>query len=119
ESLDGGVAIHLGGQLDHVDEPAAAVAASVGEWQLHALDAGDRLAIQDGGAVAPGQQLDEALELRYSERAGEGGAPVVEPEPGVVEPAHVGRAALVALAVDALLHLRRRAHDHSALAGGH
>ena len=36
----------------------------------------------------------------------------------MVEPAHVGRAALVALGVDALLGLGRRRHHRAALAGG-
>ena len=50
--------------------------------------------------------------------AGDVGQAVVEAQAVVVEPAHVGRAALVALGVDALLE-RRVAHgDHPALAGG-
>ena len=44
--------------------------------------------------------------------------PVVEAEPVVVEPAHVRRAALVALGVDALLALGRAHHEHPALARG-
>ena len=36
----------------------------------------------------------------------------------MVEPAHVRRAALVALGVDALLHRRVAERDHPALAGG-
>ena len=40
------VAVDAGGQLDHVDEPAAAVAAGVGARQLQALDARQRLAVQ-------------------------------------------------------------------------
>ena len=89
-------------QLHHVDEPAAAVAAGVRARQLQALDAGQRLAVQRRHARAGGQHLVEALELGQPERAGDVREPVVEAEPVVVEPAHVGRAALVALAVDAL-----------------
>src|SRR5207244_5154983 len=58
------------------------------------------------------------FELRDSEGTGQVRHAVVEAEPVVVEPAHVGRAALVALAVDALLVGVGRAHDDPALPGG-
>ena len=47
-------------------------------------------------------------ELGQAERARDVGQAVVEAEAVVVEPAHVGRAALVALGVDALLDAPRR-----------
>ncbi len=74
--------------------------------------------VEGGHACPAGQQLVEALELGEPERAGEVAQAVVESEPVVVEPAHVGRAALVALGVDPLLDPRVRAHHRPALAGG-
>ena len=62
-----------------------------------------------GGDARPrGEHPLEPLELGEPERAGELREAVVEAEPVVVEPVHVGRAALVSLAVDALLERRRR-----------
>ncbi len=61
-----------------------------------------------GHARARGEHLLQARELRDAERAGDVRQAVVEAEPVVVEPAHVGRAALVALGVDPLLELGRR-----------
>ena len=66
----------------------------------------ERLAVARGHARAAGEHLVEALELGQAERAGDVGEAVVEAEAVVVEPAHVGRAALVALGVDALLERR-------------
>ena len=66
---------------------------------------------------ARGEHVVEALELGEPERARDVGEAVVEAEPVVVEPAHVGRAALVALGVDPLLVLGRAERDHAALAG--
>src|ERR671939_169226 len=64
------------------------------------------------------QQVVEPLELGQADRAGDVGEAVVEAEAVVVQPAHVRRAALVALGVDPLLeHLRAHRH-HAALAGG-
>ena len=63
----------------------------------------ERLAVERGHARAAGQQLVETLELGEAQRAREVGEAVVEAQAIVVEPAHVGRAALVALGVDALL----------------
>ena len=60
-----------------------------------------------GDAGAAGEHLVEAAELDDPERARDVAEPVVEAEPVVVEPAHVGRPALVALAVDALLERGR------------
>ena len=87
-------------------EPAAAVAAGVRARQLEPLDAGERLAVARGDPRAGGEHAVEALELGEADRAGEVGQAVVEAEAVVVEPAHVRRAALVALAVDPLLDRR-------------
>ena len=76
----------------------------------------ERLAVPVRHAGARGEQVVEPLELREPERARDVGEAVVEAEPVVVEPAHVGRAALVALGVDPLLLLGRADHDHAALA---
>ena len=51
----------------------------------------------------PASMPVETLELREADRAGDLAEAVVEAEPVVIEPVHVGCAALVALAVDALL----------------
>ena len=69
---------------------------------------GQRLAVERGDPRAVGEHAVEALELREADRARDVGEAVVEAEAVVVEPAHVGRAALVALGVDALLHAPRR-----------
>ena len=70
-----------------------------------ARQAGQRLAVPAAATRArAGEHVVEAVELREPERAGDVAQPVVEPEPVVVEPAHVRRAALVALGVDARLH---------------
>ena len=78
--------------------------------------AGERLAVELGHARARGEHLVEAPELREPERAGDVREAVVEAEPVVVEPAHVRRAALVALGVDPLLQRRVAERDHPALA---
>ena len=55
-------------------------------------------------------------ELDLADGARDVGQAVVEAQAVVVEPAHVGRAALVALGVDALLDRRVGHGDHPALA---
>ncbi len=75
-----------------------------------------RLRVERGDPVAPRQQLVEALELREPEGAGQLVEAVVEAQPVVVEPVHVGRATLVALGVQALLGRRVGAHHGPALA---
>src|SRR5918912_196943 len=67
-------------------------------------------------ARAPRQQVVEPLELGQADRAGDVGEAVVEAEAVVVQPAHVRRAALVALGVHALLHRRVAGDHHPALA---
>ena len=70
---------------------------------------GERLAVAAPATRARAASISlEALELRDAERAGDVREAVVEAEPVVVEPAHVRRAALVALGVDPLLHAPRR-----------
>ena len=64
-----------------------------------------RLAVEPGDALARGEHLVEVLELCDPERTGDVGEAVVEAEAIVIEPPHVGRAALVALGVDALASL--------------
>ncbi len=64
-----------------------------------------------------GEHLVEALELGEPDRGRHVREPVVEAEAIVVEPAHVRRAALVALGVDPLLVLGRAHGEHPALAG--
>ena len=89
---------------------------SVGAGQPEALDARQRLRVERRDPRPRGEQLVEPLQLSDAERAGEVVEPVVEAQPVVVEPAHVGRPALVALGVDALLDLGRRRQDGAALA---
>ena len=110
------VAIDAVRQLDDEDEPAADVAAGVLARQLQPLEAGQRRAVPVRRAGAGGEHVVQAIELREPQRARHVGQPVVEAEPVVVEPVHVGRAALVALGVHGRL-VRERAHrEHPALA---
>ena len=70
-------------------------------------------------ARAAGEHLVEPLELGQAERAGDVRQAVVEAEPVVVEPVHVRRAALVALASRcAPCSAGVAERDHAALAGG-
>ena len=57
--------------------------------------------VQGGQGGSPLQQRVELLHLGDAERRGKVGEPVVEAEALVLEPAHVGGAALVALAAQA------------------
>ena len=66
------------------------------------------LLVERGDRGAARQQRVELLDLGDAERRGEVGEAVVEAEPVVVEPAHVGGAALVALAAQARRGARRR-----------
>src|SRR3954463_6529060 len=92
---DGRVAIEAGRQLDDEDEPPALVAVGVLAGQLEALDVAEQLAVPPGHARAGGEHVVEPAELGDPQRAGEVAQPVVEAEAVMVEPAHVGRAALV------------------------
>ena len=108
-------------ELDHEHEPAPAVAAGVLAGQLEPAlgdERRQRLPVLTGDAGAGGEHVVEPLELREADRAREVREAVVEPEPVVVEPAHVGRAALVALGVDRDLVRLRAEREHAALAGG-
>ena len=117
-----GVAVAPLGHLDDEHEPAAHVAARVLAGQPEPLLRGElgaaRSRYQRGDAGARREHVVEALELGEAERAGEVGEAVVEAEPVVVEPAHVGRPALVALGVDLRLVLGGAHGDHAALARG-
>ena len=79
----------------------------------------ERVAVCVGHPGTGGQHLVEALELCQPQRACDVRQAVVEPQPVVVEPAHVRRAALVSLGVDALLERRVGHRDDAALAGRH
>ena len=80
----------------------------VGAWQLEPLDPRQRLLVERRDSRPRGEHLLQALELGQADRAGDIGEPVVEAEAVVIEPAHVWRAALVALGVEALLERLRR-----------
>ena len=97
------VAVDAVRELDDEHEPAADVAAEVLARQLQTLEAGQRLAVPAGGPRAVGEHAVEPVELRQTQGARHVGQAVVEAEPVVVEPAHVGRATLVALGVDVVL----------------
>src|SRR5207247_2134775 len=99
----GAVAVEPARQLDDEHEPATHVTATVGTGQLEALDPGERVPVGVRYARPLRKQSVEPLELRETERAGDVRQAVVEAEAVVVEPVHVGGAALVALRVDALL----------------
>jgi hypothetical protein len=108
-------------KLDDVHEPAAHVAARVlARERQPALgdEAGQGVPIPRRNARAVGEHRVEALELDQPERAREVRQAVVEAEAVVIEPAHVRRAALVALGVDLLLVLGGAERDHAALARG-
>ena len=108
QALDRGVAVAPRRQLDHVDEPAAPVAAGIGARQVQPLDARQPLGVERGHRRARGEHLVQVRQLGDAERAGQVRQPVVEAQPVVVEPAHVRRAALVALGVHPRLRRRRR-----------
>ena len=98
ERRDGRVAVDPRGQLDDEDEPAPPLAARVRAGSSRPSIPAEGLAVEAGHPGPVGEHLLEALELGQAERAGDVAEAVVEAEPVVVEPAHVGRAALVALA---------------------
>ena len=116
---DAAVAVDPARQLHDEHEPAAAIAADIGTRQLQRFDARERLAIAVGDPGPRGEHLVEPLELRKAQRAGDVRQPVVEPQPIVIEPPHVGRATLVSLGVDALLERRVGHRDDAALSGRH
>ncbi len=77
-----------------------------------------RLAVELGDARARREHLIEVLQLRQPDRAGDVRQAVVVAEPVVVEPVHVGGAALVSLGVDPLLQARVAERDHAPLPRG-
>src|SRR4051794_27870943 len=103
-----------GRQPDHVHEPGLARGGDA-----EPVAAVERLRVPGGDAPAVGQHPVEPLELLDADRAGDVGQAVVEAEAVVIQPAHVGRAALVALGIDALLRRGVVADDDAALAGRH
>src|SRR5436190_17633488 len=111
------VALHLGRKLHDVHEPASPVSALVGAGQTESLDVGERLRVERCGPCSLGKQLVQALELGEADGTAQIVEPVVEAESVVVEPAHVRRAALVALAVYSLLE-RLRGSGHGATLPG-
>ena len=119
QALHHPLAVHPGRNLDHVHEPAPAVAARIRAGERQALDPPERLAVQRRDRGPPGEQVVEPFELRDAQRAGDLGEAVVEAQAIVVEPAHVRGTPLVALGVDPLLVGVDRAHHHAALTGGH
>ena len=91
----------------------------VGERHLEPVDAGEQLAVARRRRLAQREDRVELLDLAEPERGADVVDPVVEAEPGVVEPAAAVGAALVAEADEGapgLLVVRR--HD-PALAGRH
>ena len=71
-----------------------------------AAELGEPLAVEGRDGLARVEHLVQPLELRDPDRRVQVGEPVVEPEAIVLEPVHVRRPALVALAVDVLGDLR-------------
>ena len=114
-----GVAVHARRELHDVHEPAAPVAVRVRRTGARAPP--PRRAPRS--RARPRGRARASISSRCSscaepERAGEVVEAVVEAEPVVVEPAHVGRAALVALGVDPALRLGVRSQHRSSLARG-
>src|SRR3954471_226399 len=100
QRVDGLVTVAPTRDLDDEHEPAAAVARRVLARQPQSLDAGQGLAVPAGHPRAIGQHAVQARQLGVAEGAREVGQAIVEAQAIVIEPAHVWRAALVALGVD-------------------
>ena len=93
-----------GSWITYTNQPRRACPRS--RREARAPDLLQRLAVEARHPLATGQQLVESLELRQPKRTGDVRQAVVEAQPVVVEPVHVGRTALIALGVDALLERR-------------
>src|SRR5205823_6060566 len=89
-----------------------------GTGQLEALDVREDLAVKRRDAGPRGEQVVEPRKLGDPQGAGDLAQSVVEAEAVVVEPRHVRRASLVALAVDPDLVIAVAAYDHAALPRG-